>query len=307
MISANLAFTFTDWLWLLTALLALLPLKVLFTHYSRTRIKEYLFLFFAIFSTFLIVFFLAYSKLTIDIPLLNLVMYQGFLLGCASIPLFIFLYVIRIRWETPPKLLLSLVFFWFFLLVVLTLFSRLMSQPDAAPVLIWDNLRQHSYSFFHPNGVGLTTSTGIIIYASSFPLLGLFFALAVECLKIYIYVRTELVLPTDHKLRRVRILWIVSACILAICYIFLLPWSYNEIFALIAVILFYIVLNYIVIRYPEYVLISSVQLIRARNLYDKISSLQTSAEIQEFGLKSLVDYLKSIPSDIFTPTNGPPD
>ncbi|MFX0208961.1 MAG: hypothetical protein ACFFDT_23455, partial [Candidatus Hodarchaeota archaeon] len=60
------------------------------------------------------------------------------------------------------------------------------------------------------------------------------------------------------------------------------------------------VIAYTTLRYPEAILLSKVQLIRAFSLYQSIQTLQTHKQVREFGLVSLVEYLKKLPPEIIS-------
>ena len=68
-------------------------------------------------------------------------------------------------------------------------------------------------------------------------------------------------------------------------------WEFNRFLYLLGTIF----LVFIAIRYPEAVLISHAQLNRALNVYSSIMDLKTEKEIQDFGMSSLVAYIKQIP------------
>lgn len=73
--------------------------------------------------------------------------------------------------------------------------------------------------------------------------------------------------------------------------LFMQFWEFNRFLYLVGTIF----IVYIAIRYPEAVLISHAQLSRALNVYSSIMALKTEKEIQDFGLSSLVAYIKQIP------------
>jgi cytochrome b subunit of formate dehydrogenase len=61
-----------------------------------------------------------------------------------------------------------------------------------------------------------------------------------------------------------------------------------------------IILIYTVIQYPEAVIFSKAHLLRALDVYEKILALEPGKQVENFGMTTLVDYLKDIPPEILT-------
>ena len=115
---------------------------------------------------------------------------------------------------------------------------------------------------------------------------------------IYAYSTTKSLIM-DKSIVIAKRLWISFGCMALITAsmiilspdLFMQFWEFNRFLYLVGTIF----IVYIAIRYPEAVLISHAQLSRALNVYSSIMALKTEKEIQDFGLSSLVAYIKQIP------------
>lgn len=112
----------------------------------------------------------------------------------------------------------------------------------------------------------------------------------------------------DRRINNAKLLWIIVACMWIINplleigswpVIGLWPWVnlFAPVFRL-KQVLNVAILVYIALRYPEAVLISKAQISRAVNVYETVISMESDVEIKEFGMSSLVDYLKQVPREI---------
>ena len=118
---------------------------------------------------------------------------------------------------------------------------------------------------------------------------------------IYVYSTTK-PLIMDKAIILAKRLWIIFGCMALITAsmiilslsLFMQFWELNRFLFLLATIF----LVYIAIRYPEAVLISHAQLNRALNVYSSVVSLKTEKEIQDFGMSTLVDYIKQLPLEL---------
>ncbi|UCG02931.1 MAG: hypothetical protein JSW11_02870 [Candidatus Heimdallarchaeota archaeon] len=136
--------------------------------------------------------------------------------------------------------------------------------------------------------------------------LGIYNTLLVMAVFIYIY-STIKPLIMDQRIVLAKRLWIVVGCLWIINPIILIgawfsPWPpvIFQFWDLFRLKLFFnlILMVYITVRYPEAVLISHAQLNRALNVYSSVISLHTEKEVQDFGMSSLVAYIKQIPREL---------
>ena len=116
------------------------------------------------------------------------------------------------------------------------------------------------------------------------------------------YLTTRYVI-IDDRIRIARNLWIDAASLGCMRPILILGhnlslWTTDPLFPNLFNLLGLAVIAYTTIRYPEAILLSKVQIIRAMNLYKAIQSLQTQKQVHEFGLASIVKYLKKLPPEI---------
>ncbi|MFX0066598.1 MAG: hypothetical protein ACFFC7_31040 [Candidatus Hermodarchaeota archaeon] len=121
---------------------------------------------------------------------------------------------------------------------------------------------------------------------------------------IYIYSAIEHVIVDKRTITAQR-LWIIAGGVLLISPLILTGinldimqlFPFDEIGKLSNLLGIFIVV-FITILYPEAVLISRVQLIRALNLYKLNVSLESEPPIKNFAIKTLAEYLQSIPPEL---------
>ena len=258
-----------DWALFSVHLCLLIPIYFLIKYYSKTKIGDYLLLvgWFTVAITNSLLYqleLLGFINVNSQ-EILLIYMLITFLLDSLAC-FFLLLHALRLKWEKFP---------WYITIIVLLdicigliTASRAFYLPD-----MWD------------------------IFLFLWQLAGWNMFLTFSCL-IYAYSTTK-PLIMDKGIIVAKRLWIIFGCMTLITasMIILSPsllmqfWEFNRFLFLLGNIF----LVYIAIRYPEAVLISHAQLNRALNVYSSIMSLQTENEIQDFGMSTLVAYIKQIP------------
>lgn len=205
--------------------------------------------------------------------------------------LLLFFHVIRVKWEkSPPILWYSTLLIFFainliYFVVAVSGYSLVISS--------WDYLL-----FIEPN-------IPLLLLVSSLTQIYRVVALLVA---IFIYSTVEHII-VDKRVKRAKNFWIITAILFLIHPICELAFLWNlyssdmAIAPLIGIIqnisnLAIIFVAYIVFRYPESVLISKIQVVRALDLYKTVQSSTSSDELKEFGMPTLINYIKNIPPEL---------
>ena len=208
----------------------------------------------------------------------------------------VFLYAMRMKWESPPSILWYLGIIWFSFMQLTILLYEIVFIPEKGVFLIFEVRRFSNQEM----GVGFISQGGIIIMSNGFRILSHIWRLFAMVLFVYVHLTTTVIIKMDKRVKIARDLWISAgliACIppiLAIGHHFSF-WTTTELIYNVFYLLGLINIAYVSIRYPESLLISYVQIGRARNLY---KSIQVDSIQKEFGLSSLVEYLQKLPKDI---------
>jgi len=153
-------------------------------------------------------------------------------------------------------------------------------------------------------GVAVITQNGVILLGRGYFLLADGFFLFVMSLAAYIYFTMKPVVK-DRRIKRAQYLWVISAVfadirpILLLGHLFFL-WTSLYIINIIFNLFTAITIAYVTLVYPESVVLSHAQIVRASNLYQRIQTFSSDFQVREFGMASLVDYIQKIPSDILT-------
>lgn len=248
------------------ASVSLVPTVILYGYYRKTLILDYL-----IFS---LLFFFAFMNLLIviintDLEVSNPLLEQMITSFYCIIWFLIFIHSFRIKWEKIPSLVYypNLIIFIFLLISVELFFSK------EAEIVILVNVLSHFYRIF------------ALIFA------------------VYAYTTVEILIK-DRRVERARKLWILVGLLLILYPIVQIGetysvWGSNDIYSIIEIISTagLLLVAFIALKYPEFVLISKIQITKALNLYTKVTSFQAD-QIDEFGMKSLVNYLRQIPPEL---------
>lgn len=269
------------------ALLSLIPLVWLYRSYQRTKILD--FLLFA--GLFLSVFInnIAYANLISDYPIV--VFEYVSITSYLFIWLLLFFHIFRVKWEKSPPILLYSTLLIF---IAIHLIYFVVVVSGYSPIIIG----RDDYLFIKSN-------IPLLLLVFSLPhiyrIVALLFA-------IFIYSTVDNII-IDKRVKRARNFWIITAItflippICSMCVDLNILDFDSVIFPFLAIIsnisnFAIIFVAYIVIRYPESVLISKAQVIRALDLYRTVQSYTSSDKLKEFGMPTLVNYIKNIPPEL---------
>ncbi|MHA2502900.1 MAG: hypothetical protein ACXAE3_08525 [Candidatus Kariarchaeaceae archaeon] len=201
------------------------------------------------------------------------------------------LHAIRIRFDQPRKLMITLNLIYFSVLTIILFMWQLETQPDVGKVLFWE--LTYSSTNHHPKGAGFSLADGTIIYSTSHYLLGLVYWIYSSLILLYSYITTKPVF-SSHRIRRGRQLWVLTWSILLMWAILLLPWAPKTDLINSLLLLSLLLIVFLSIKYPESLLISQTQVIRALALYEKVNA----RIVPEIGMDSLVEYLQNLPDSV---------
>ncbi|MFW9994726.1 MAG: hypothetical protein ACFFD4_21970 [Candidatus Odinarchaeota archaeon] len=294
-----------DLLKYLISTFSLIPVPVLYLLYRRTGVADYLIFAGVFFSLSLSVFFaLVAPKINSLIfwQLRHVSMYVSYFL--------IFLHAVRLAWSKQPKYLTVVMVTWFIMLVILTLLWEPMPN-ERGVVLFWEMDPHSLETIIDPRtegsklpemGAGLVIN-GVIILSTSHPLLAYGFYFLTACTYLCVILTQKPANPTP-RITIARRLWILTGIVNFSATGLLLFWPFSVTYelAVILVIVELVLIAVVALKYPESMLITHVQLVRARKLYEIVQTI-SEKQIQEvkfaqFGIASLSEYLKSIPEDL---------
>lgn len=270
-------------LYFLAILSIFYPIYILYKLYSKTKILDFL-----LFSWFFILsLVIGFSNILGGLTD-QLFFYQLFEITFDFWYIILLIHALRLKSKRVSKLILGCSLVYFLFLLILVIFWKTFPQPDSA-VVIFVTLK-HNYSSFYPNGAGFKVNN-IIIYSSGFRMLGDLFRLVISSYLLYLYLKLKPILKVPQILKA-RKLWIVAWIVFLIWNILIaLPFSSSTPLGLI-LLSFAILVTYISWRYPESMVISQAQSIRAMQLYDLIDKDKMIKNIEEHGLESFSTYIK---------------
>jgi len=276
---------------LVVSLILLIPAILLFRNYQITGIGDYL--------LFSVVFFASTIGASASVLVTispKLIFYQ-LNVGMLNLTFYLlFLHGIRLKYSSfrSAKFSAILGLAYLIFLTILIGFWKIQTQPDKA-FIIFTEMRASTAPGF-PHGAGIKFN-GHILYSTSYYLLGLVFWIFVIAYLLWAYLTVEVVNPTENIVRAKK-LWILAWSIELLWAIFLLPiFPQIELINLMIIVSNLLIL-YIALKYPESLLLSNDQLVRAQGLFDRIIAMEDQEEKDDFGMDSLVNYLQSIPEDI---------
>ncbi len=283
------------WLSMIMSTFILFIGGVSFKHYRRTGVQDFL-----LWAGFFYTLSLARYCYALSLITNNFFFIQCYFWVLCSSWFLPFLFAIRMRWEHAPPIVWYLGVTWFGILIFLITFLEPMQEPTRAIVLFWELPR--GYSEFYPDGAGIMTSGGTILFSTAHNLLHTGYMLYVVGLWVYTHLVTPLSYSSDRSILAKR-LWITTGFLVIIGLVWWLPgfslfWGLTDVLFVVAVGF----VTYISIWLPEGLLLSQVQLARAVELYEQIQRLTTKEAIKRFGMPSLVEYLQAIPPELLTQT-----
>ncbi|MFW9995336.1 MAG: hypothetical protein ACFFD4_25085 [Candidatus Odinarchaeota archaeon] len=285
----------------------LIPIPLLYLLYRRTGIADYL-IFAGVFLTLS-----ASVSLAILAPKTNnMIFWQLRHISMYVSHLLIFFHAIRLAWGKYPRYLTAMMITWFTVLVVLTLLWKPMLN-ERGIFLFWE-MNPHSLetiigtggSELPEMGAGFVIN-GIIILSTSHPQLAYGFYFVAASTYLYVILTQKPAIPTS-RITTAKRLWILIGTINFFATGLLLFWPFSVTFELAVslVIAELILIAVVALKYPESILITYTQIVRARKLFEDVRN-DSGKQIQEIvfvqsGITSLNEYLKSIPKSLMEAT-----
>jgi len=281
-------FTIIDYLNLATAISVLIPSWILFSHFRRTKIRE--FMYFAI-------FFLNSAIVLASIVLANhfdnLIFYKIHWWGFHISFFVLFLHAKSVGHDfLGRKIYWANIFMFSILMILISLWTR-MNQPDKTTFFNFNIPR--SFSSYYPSGAGLELK-GVIIYSTSFHFFGALYHIFVSLIFLIVYMKVKAIHPTE-KIMKSLFLWRLAGFLLLLSWVLILPGLVIHPIVKILPLFSGLLVVYISLFLPEGLLISHSQVVNARILYGLLDIAKDKGKGSQFGINSLIEYLESIPQD----------
>ena len=288
-------FELLDYLQLGVGVLTLVPFVLLLRYYRKTHLKDYLFFSGVFFSASINAFNGILRRANPENVIFSQIQASTF----TFISLFLFLHVIGIKWETPPKFLWYVGIIWFSIIQFSILFFERIDVPSN-PKVLFMRMRPTEDTDID---IAIMTKNDNIILGQQFKFLSYTYLVFILVIFIYCYITADLVIKSDIAIKA-RLNWISSASALLILPIMYIGhwfdiWTVNESVGLGTFVLVALSIGIILIRYPEAVLITYTQLMRVIDLYSHVQSFEAEKEVKKFGMDRLVEYLQMLPPEVF--------
>ena len=293
-----------DLLLALITVLCVIPASILLINYLKTSLIDYLLfsmIFFSLTVTSISVNFGTGTNILFLSQLaqwsLNLTIFSAFIHG------------LNIKRQKATKILKIVGFSWFAILQILVFFFKSIVEPGTT-YIFYKCLEITRITDFPSDhiGEGIMTSEGYMIYSSGFPLISTLFQLFVVITVLYSYIKLKPILQTK-QVKNINLTMILVWILFLISIITDLPWinginpemitSLGDFCLLSALFL----IAFISIRFPELLLISHIQILKARHLFIKLKedsrNVFEKKKILYFNEDSFTDYLNAIPSEFY--------
>jgi hypothetical protein len=158
-------------------------------------------------------------------------------------------------------------------------------------------------------GAGIITNEGYIIYTSGYPLISTLFQLFAITSVLYSYIRLKLIIQTK-RIKNIKLMMIFVWFLLLIYTLGNLPWFYvlepDSITSLsdFCLIFALFLMAFISIRFPESLLVSHIQILKARHLFttfkEDSKNLIEKTKTLYFYEGSFREYLNSIQTELYS-------
>ncbi|MHA2248369.1 MAG: hypothetical protein ACXADY_25705 [Candidatus Hodarchaeales archaeon] len=286
-----------DWIIMGIALLCLIPAYLFFVYFRRTNLAD-----FGIYTgMWLFGLTLQFGKVAQKIAPTTIII-QQISDSCNIIFWFlVFLYAIRMKWEYPPRSLWYFGIIWFSFMQLTILMYEVVQLPNSGVVLF---IEMRKFLDFIPYdiGIGLITQNGVIIMARGFQFLAVVYRLFALLLFIFVHLTVEPAIQ-DSRINLAKKLWVVAALLACFRPILIIGhslkiWTVTSSIVNLATLAGMLMIAYVAIRYPEALLLTHVQLIRAYNFYKKIKASKSTIPTAGYRFSSIVEYLQKVPEEI---------
>ncbi|MFW9991677.1 MAG: hypothetical protein ACFFD4_06425 [Candidatus Odinarchaeota archaeon] len=262
--------------------------------YRRTSILDYL-----IFSGAFTCFMLYGNPIVRELSnysILIVLQFRHFVLNLTHI--FLLMHSLRISWKKAPRILAIIGWGWFFVLEILVFFWTPLASGRAR-VLFWE-LDPHPLSLPGSSAIGAGIAINdLVIYSTDHPLIAYCFYLYCATVFAFSYFYVKPVSPTTRIITALRV-WKISSSINVTAVALLIVWPFPNTYIIASIMVFlefFLAGIVVALKYPESMLTSYVQIIRAVNLYELIQK-STESELMEFSIDRITNYLASIPQEL---------
>ncbi|MDH5402703.1 MAG: hypothetical protein OEY49_09450 [Candidatus Heimdallarchaeota archaeon] len=271
-----------------SGILSLIPASILIKQYYQTKILDYL--------LFGLVFIFA-SISSISIVLAeetnSLKFFQLDMISATFLHLCLYIHSIRIKTEKLYKRRILPILLWAIIIILLILQWKILNEPNYVKVFYLEIPR--SYYPIYPKGAGIIFNN--FTYSTSFRLFSDLYNILILINLLIAYIKVKPVVNDPNIIRSKKLLLLISASWL-IYWILLQPWI--AIFTPIPMAIIGVTGLYLVIKFPEYVLISQSQVMRVRKLYNIVKEAENNNSINEIiGPESLIDYISRLREELF--------
>ena len=285
--------TLTTWFELSIAVLSVFPAILLYNHYKKTGISSFLYFTIAFISVSIIELTLVFRDLT---SLSALSEQVGDFTTIVLYTIF-FSHALRIKWVKSPIIFLvtNILFFAVNLILILFYSPVVVSQREFS---LFMNMYRYGDT---TNSFGVKIGDNLI-QANGYSFLLFIYGFYVTALFLYVYITTPPVSKNVrvHLVRKIWILigfFVIFSPLMALGHLVGL-WTGQLIFGVLSNLIAMLLIIFITLRYPESLLISESEIIRSGNLYTTVQNLNSVQEIKNFGMPQLVEYIKSLPTDL---------
>ncbi len=287
-----LDFSTTQYLQLSVFVLSMFPVILLFRYYRRTKILDYL-LFCLVFVSVMVA---QISDFRINIQS-SVELAQIIDSTHAFVYLFLFIHALRMKWEEAPRVLWYLGIIWFSVIQFSIIFYEYIELTED-PTVLFTKMRTDKTI---PDLYALSTQSGLIIMGNGYRFLFISFRIYVLIIFTYAYLTiSELIIY--ERVKQVKFLWIFASGSVTLNSLLklghsLFIWNLPEfIVGDILNLISFLAIAIVSTKYPEGVLLSQVQVIRALSLYKKVNAFNLK-EKKEFGMSYLILYLNQLELD----------
>lgn len=292
------------WFQVLYGTLLCLPFRLLHIQAKQTELIEYRLLKYVFLGLMLNIFSLILASIFRWI-----IFYQLAYLSILGWNFLIYYFTLTIRYEKPPKKVVIIGSIIPLLLGLLIFFWEPITDPDY--YTFFGLIIEPSAWLKFPYRIGVRIGDNFILYSTAHRLIEQIYRIFVSAFIVVIFLVEEVDDKIKNiKLSRIKYMWIIVwsinliYLILSLLSIYIVEEANITLFLRISVILLFCsvaLFAYISVKYPEGLLFSRSQLLRAKLFYSKIENhLFTTIEKQT---NKLIAYIKSLPPDIFSEDN----
>ena len=291
-----------QWIYLFISIFCLLPSFLLIIHFIRTHVLDYI-IFAGVFVGVVINQFFSFFYI---IDPINILVNQIVTSSYIVVYLFVFIHAVRVKYDRPPRLLLYIGLIWYTILQIMILFYKVVNLPETINFLFITMYNVDAFDI----GVALLIQENFVIMGQGYDFFISIFRIFTLATAVHAYLTVKMAVD-DVRLKTVKILWIfVGIFTMGRPLLYLIdlitPLDFISAIRSFPDLMAVAIITIIVVRYPECVLISKSQLIRASYLYRKIKSGEFGQIKVDIGLSVLCAYINELPPEFFEQEGVPP-